>query len=269
MSESAEDALCPVCRVPAAEFATGTVLGRHTAEYFRCPRCGMVFVPDPHWLGEAYQLPIASTDVGIVSRTFETGLAVRLLLRSTRRRSTGRLLDFAGGTGMFVRFLRDSGYPFEYYDEFPANRFAVGHEARDLGSHEVVTAFEVLEHLTDPVGVCEQLLPVCKLFICTTELVPEPTPLPGEWWYYSPSTGQHVTFWTKRALGVLADRFDMHLASDGNLHVFSRRRLPPGLVQLAARPKVAALLSPWTARPTLRDEDYERALQEGCQSGQS
>jgi hypothetical protein len=227
----------------------------------------MVFIVDPSWLVEAYRSPIASTDVGIVSRTFETGLATRLLLSATRRRSTDRFLDFAGGTGMFVRFLRDSGYPFEYYDEFPANQFAVGDEAADLGSHHVVTAFEVLEHLTDPVKVCEGFLPSCELFICTTELLPEPAPMPGEWWYYSLATGQHVTFWTMRSLTVLAERFDMHVASAKNLHVLSRRRLPPGLVKLAARPKITSILSPWTARSTLRDADYERAMKRRQSSG--
>lgn len=260
MSGGAESLLCPVCEGDTSHFATATVLATYDADYRLCSGCGMVFVPDPHWLAEAYSSPIASTDIGLVSRTFDTGLAVRLVMTAARVPDSWRCLDFAGGTGMLVRFLRDSGYPFEYHDEYPANRFAAGYECLEIGQHEVVTAFEVLEHLADPIGTCARLLPGCELFICTTELLPDPPPGPNDWWYYTTGTGQHVTLWTERSLQALARRFEMHLSTAGSLHVLSRRRLPPGLLWFAARHRFSQLTSPWTSRPTLRDADYERAI---------
>ena len=72
-------------------------------------------------------------------------------------------------------------------------------------SDDVLTAFEVLEHLADPRSTKAEWAKAAPATIVTTCLLPDPAPKPGEWWYYSLLTGQHVIFYTPKALGILAD----------------------------------------------------------------
>ena len=92
---------------------------------------------------------------------------------------------------------------------------------------ELVTAFEVLEHLVDPVPELAEMFRRGNSVLCTTQILPATSPKPGEWWYYALYGGQHVSLFTLESLHRLAARFGRRLISDGvsvHLHYLSASR---------------------------------------------
>jgi hypothetical protein len=63
---------------------------------------------------------------------------------------------------------------------------------------------------------------ITSCLIFSTQLVPEPAPKLEDWWYYGLEHGQHIAFYTRKSLEVLAQQFGYEFATDGaQLHVFS------------------------------------------------
>jgi hypothetical protein len=222
-------AACPICGGVLAPAFEAVVLGRHRARYEHCPGCGFLRVRDPHWLGEAYSSAIAATDTGLVMRNIENARRLAsVLCFGMGERGNGRYLDAAGGHGLLTRLMRDAGFDFRWSDKYCENLLARGFEFRpEHAPCAAVTAFEVLEHVEDPVRLVAEALTLTAsdTFIFTTELYAGEPPLPGQWWYYALETGQHIAFYQERTLGTLAARLGMRLFSTPRLHVLSKRSL--------------------------------------------
>ncbi len=232
---------CRVCHTATEPFDRGQVLGRVEVIYHRCPACGLVMALDPTWLDEAYSSPIAKLDIGLLDRCQILSNVTASVLRAERLRG-GRFLDWAGGYGTLTRMMRDRGYDFSHTDPIAANIFAEGHDDPDFsgGRFDLVTAFEVLEHLTDPVDSLRTVADVTDRLLVTTQVLPEPPPRPGEWWYYTPESGQHITFYTHASLQRLARElgFDGAVTSD-LVHYFYRGRTRVSTKALVRRPAIA------------------------------
>ena len=69
--------------------------------------------------------------------------------------------------------------------------------------YELVTAFEVFEHLAEPAKTVAQLLSISDSILFSTEPLPIPAPPIADWWYYGPEHGQHIAFFTRVALQSL------------------------------------------------------------------
>lgn len=217
----------------------------------------MVFAVEPTWLEAAYATAIASTDIGLASRCVRLADAVPRVLRAFAG-DAKTFVDYGAGTGLFVRLMRDRGYPFEYYDRYGPNLFARGFESSDIncGLHDVVTAFEVLEHLVHPVEDLGALCGNAQVLIATTELLPVPQPQPTDWWYYSLATGQHVTFYTEQSIDVLGRRLGLkHRATAGTLHVLSKKRIPSALLRALTSQRINGVWMGFGRRPSLLAAD--------------
>lgn len=216
---------CPACGGASEVFASGQVLLRHPVTYRRCCRCGSVFLPSPTWLDEAYSSAISALDVGLLERCLQLANVTDALIAAQRLRG-GTFLDFAGGYGTLTRLMRDRGRDFRHHDPMCDNLFAAGFEGRLDTAYDLVTAYEVLEHLTDPVAELSAVAAQTDILVVTTQVLPDPPPLPGAWDYYAPRSGQHVTFWTVDGLRALARSLDFELTTAGRLvHVLHRRPL--------------------------------------------
>ena len=226
--------ICNICQAPTTEFASMLVRGKYDALLLRCSNCGFMFVHDPIWLGEAYAEPINRSDVGYVRRNLWARDKMRECIEFNLN-PDGIFLDYAGGYGLFVRLMRDAGYDFRWSDLYCQNLFVRGFEAPEplTGPFEAVTAFEVFEHLTNPTEEMKKLSVITSCLMFSTLLVPEPAPKLEDWWYYGLEHGQHIAFYTRKSLAVLAKQFGYEFATDAQskpdlqLHVFSRKQISP------------------------------------------
>jgi hypothetical protein len=248
---------CKLCGSATEPFGELTVLGRYRAHYGRCTMCGYVAVERPEWLEEAYaDHAIAALDTGIVMRNLWLADAVDALLR-WRFRNVRTALDYGAGTGLFVRLLRDRGHDFRWADPHCENLFALGFEVDETAELDLVTCFEVAEHLTDPLPTFRQLTERAPVLIFSTELLPARANRPGEWHYYAPETGQHVGFFTEASLRGMANKLGRHFASDGRmLHAFTREPLNPRWLRAVSKQRRARrMLKLLRKRPPLTWRD--------------
>lgn len=249
---------CKICSADTVKFGESIILGRHRAEYDQCTRCNFISVRQPHWLPEAYSSAITSSDLGTVSRTDQNSLKTKAVIDVLFNHGT-RFLDYGAGYGMFVRRMRDLGYNFHAFDLHCKNLFSGQFQIADLQGEtfDLITAFEVFEHLEDPADVFNRLLAQGDHLLISTELLPTPTPALGQWWYYGPEHGQHISFYTKAALNFVAKMHQRHLYSNGhNLHLFSRGKISQRLFQNVTRNRVSQLLGLWQRRKSLLEDDF-------------
>lgn len=125
------------------------------------------------------------------------------------------ILDYGCGPGLLVEQLKDLGFSAVGYDRYqPA--FAV----RPQGKFDVVTCFEVMEHINDIRATIDDILAFVApggLLILGTFLADRPMQV--DWWYCSPRSG-HISFWTFPSLSIAFHRRKMNVASDGKMFHF-------------------------------------------------
>lgn len=228
-SDPAAKPLCAVCSTPMGHYADGRVLEKYDVAYLRCPSCRMISLPDPHWLDEAYERAIYTGDTGLLRRCRILTTVTSAVIRAEGI-GKGTFLDWAGGYGTLTRMMRDRGFEFLHTDAYCDNIFAQGFEGDPAdGRYDLVTAYEVMEHLADPYAELEKLARTTDRILFTTELQPDDAPQLGDWWYFLPESGQHITFHTERSLGILAERLGYQLLSNGDqYHLFHRGPVRPG-----------------------------------------
>jgi hypothetical protein len=238
-------------------------MGKHVASYRSCGNCGFIFASDPYWLPEAYSSAITCTDIGTVSRTESCSLATKAVI-DLFYHSAASFLDYGAGYGMFVRRMRDLGYNFLAYDTHCRNVFA---EEFALGSldgnqFDLTTAFEVLEHLENPMEVIGEIFAHSDNFLATTEIVPNPVPRLDEWWYFAPEHGQHISFYARKTLSIIAEKSKRFFYSNANLHLFSIKPINEFIFQRATRTRTAQWLGLWRRRKSLLEEDFHKRMKE-------
>jgi Methyltransferase domain len=251
---------CKACLVATEPFRRAIVLGKHDVQYFLCTQCGFVQTEEPFWLDEAYDRAITASDVGLLGRNIYTAKVTIAMIRAFFDGS-GRFLDYGGGYGAMVRLMRDAGFDFYRNDPLCENLFAQGFDADLDGGqrYELVTAFEVLEHLVNPFDELTTMARLADHIFVSTNLLPPGPPEPGQWWYYGLEHGQHVCLYTVKALGCIAERLGRRLYTNGvNLHLLTTRRLPSQALRLVTSRTGSTLLRALTRRQSLIPADYHR-----------
>jgi hypothetical protein len=234
------ESACRVCGLSSPFVFAQPLLGRDVS-YYDCTHCGYVQTQTPDWLEEAYEDAINCLDTGIMWRNQRNAARVILTLASLRR-IEGRVLDYAGGYGILVRLLRDAGVEAHWADKYCQNLLARGFEA-DGQPYELVTAFEVFEHLEHPLQELQEMLERAPSVLISTELVTTTTTPTPDWWYYGPEHGQHIGFFRASTLAYLAERLGCNYKTDArSLHLFSRRTIPWSWLALQGMPRLATFM---------------------------
>lgn len=223
---------CAVCNSEMKFSFSETILGKYDVSYFHCRDCGFLRTEDPYWLDEAYAKAISAADTGLLQRNLAISakLAVILYLCFDARST---FVDVAGGYGTLTRLMRDIGFDFYWEDKYCENLLAIGFEADKAGpSIRALTAFEVLEHVPDPLDFVSGLMRrfgTGNVIFCT-EAYRGPSPPDKGWWYYAFRTGQHIAFYRKETLRKIAQRLNLNFFSARGIHVLSERVLPNQLL---------------------------------------
>jgi len=261
--------LCPVCQAKPVRSHEQIFMAKYRVVFHQCPGCGLLRSQPPTWLDAAYSNAIAQTDVGLLSRNIEIARLLKVLF-AFRLGAEERILDYAGGYGLLVRLLRDAGYAAHWYDQYCKNIFATGYEASPDSHFPVITLIEVLEHIHDPVAFLDTIMATCRprMLIISTLTYAGTPPAPGTWDYYSPETGQHITFYTEQTLDLLAQRYGLVSQRLGMIRVFAAPGSVPGWMRFFAHRRMIPL---WKLgckrRQSLLMQDYAAARKSTMDGG--
>ncbi|MCL6435411.1 MAG: class I SAM-dependent methyltransferase [Leptolyngbyaceae cyanobacterium HOT.MB2.61] len=269
---------CKICQSYSSKFGSARVLGRYIVDYFQCSECGLVQTEEPYWLEEAYLEAITPTDVGLVFRNqLSSAIASNVIFNMFDHEKI--FLDYGGGCGLLVRLMRDLGYDFYWHDKYCKNLFAQGFEADAIShpNYELVTAFEVFEHLVNPIDEIASILESSQNILFSTTLLPSENPKPGEWSYYALHEGQHIVIYTIQALRMIANRFQLRLYSNGStVHLLTAKEVDPAMfeqlvsVQRLDQRKASLLESDYykTVDALLRRQEQMSFSNTGCKINQ-
>jgi SAM-dependent methyltransferase len=221
---------CPVCR----SLRVAPLFTKEDVAYWNCPDCRFRFAtPDrnpnlSNTLDEyedAYLQYLAPDPAD--SANFD---ALYRWMASVTPLEGKRLLDVGAGSGKFVRYMRQRGVDAHGIEPSRAlfERFLAGEEAFMCASLDknrvaggpfpVVTAFDVIEHVLDPVAflrrVVSTLCPDGVLFLSTPDVESLAARLFGRrWHFYYP---YHLSYFGMRTLSRTAASAGLRLEKSGH-----------------------------------------------------
>lgn len=224
-----KSAICKICGNQPQYIFNAYVLKAYDVEYFRCQYCDFIQTENPFWLEKAYSKAISNLDIGLVHRNIAFSDLIEDTLNTYWGREKG-FLDYGGGYGLFVRLMRDKGFHFYRQDSYCENLFAAGFDFEELQEKAageaskrfgLITAFEVFEHLVEPMVELENMFAIADSVLFSTHLQPRKAiNSVDDWWYFIPDTGQHIAFYSDQTLSYIAEYFEKNLYTNGsNLHL--------------------------------------------------
>jgi 2-polyprenyl-6-hydroxyphenyl methylase/3-demethylubiquinone-9 3-methyltransferase len=204
--------------------------------YRRCGDCGFLFTDAfDDWSPEDFAQAIYNDGYSAVDPDYDTvrPQANAQMILKTFANLAGRLaaLDYGGGNGVLAGELRKAGFTVaETYDPFtPA------HSVRPERRYNLVTCFEAMEHMPDPVtGAADiaSFLDDDGVIVFSTVTQPDVFDVVGmRWWYIGPRNG-HISLHTRESLRRMWAKIGLTAFSlSASLHVAYRK--PPSFVQFA------------------------------------
>jgi SAM-dependent methyltransferase len=201
-------------------------------DYALCGRCGFCFAPElVTWTLEEFEERIYNDEYVLVDPDYverrPRANAAWLASMFGERAQSIRHLDYGGGAGLLAELLRQSNWQSLSYDPFVDRDTDI----RQLGRFDLITAFEVFEHVPDVRELASNL----RALLAPNGLVLFSTVLSDghirseqklSWWYASPRNG-HISLFSRDSLAILArdNGFLLGSFSEG-FHVFFTK-VPP------------------------------------------
>jgi SAM-dependent methyltransferase len=212
--------------------------------YALCGTCGFCYAPEiAAWPLKEFEDRIYNADYAAVDPDYRE---VRPRTNAAMLRATfgepGRAirhLDYGGGSGLLAATLRESGWQSASYDPF------VDRDTRidTLGRFDLITAFEVFEHVPDVSRLMETLQALLAPggMVIFSTLLSDGHLYPKQritWSYVAPRNG-HISLYSRTSLAVLGRRYGWNFASFSELlHVFFTTP-PPWASQMLRTPPQA------------------------------
>jgi SAM-dependent methyltransferase len=244
---SAAPALCKICSGVAQLYG---VIDFHKGHdrlplsgipiyYRRCAACDFLFTDAfDCWSDEQFKTHVYNDDYLEFDPDYKgprplsnADVVARLW---AKHKAETRVLDFGGGNDLFCERLRSYGFPVAVtYDPMVPT-----HALRPDGKFDLVTCFETLEHVPNPLATVALIVECVAepgLILYSTVIQPPDFSNQGlAWWYVAPRNG-HISLFSKRALSVLWGRHGYKTFSfNDNIHL-AFRTLPAFLAHLQGR----------------------------------
>lgn len=194
--------------------------------YVSCPACEFIFAPEfSNWTDEDFSSKIYNasyididpdypeirpqTNYGLLQRFFG-GVCEQI-----------NHLDYGGGSGKLSEMLSSNGWNSSTYDPFPVR----DQEVPSLDNFNLITAFEVFEHVPNPIFLMENIKQLIQndgmIFFST--LINDNNIKSNQrldWWYASPRNG-HISLYSSKSLKLLGEKYGFNFASLGvGYHVY-------------------------------------------------
>lgn len=251
--------ICKVCGNKSSLLFNTKVLHKYDVDYFKCTNCQFIQTENTHWLSESYSNAITNLDIGLVYRNILFSKIVNNIIFWFFNKK-GKFVDYGGGYGMFVRIMRDMGFDFYRQDKYCDNLFAVHFDVEDVAfqKYEMLTAFEVFEHLEDPIGELEKMMQYSDNILFSTELQPNDISTPEDWRYFIPTTGQHIALHSHKSLNILASKYGFNYYNRKSMHLFTRKKLNHLIFKILSIGEFASFFNLIFKRNSLLMSDYEK-----------
>jgi Methyltransferase domain len=202
---------CRLCGGPARHVFDHCILGRHQVPYFECTACGSIQTERPYWLEEAYAIEGVHIDIGQAARVLQTWLRLCLLLDRICFDRSALCIDYGSSAGLLARLMRDVGYDYRVYDRYDVGKYANYFQIDALAGLQpgLISAFEVFEHFPEPRESLGEILSLKPALVAFSTVFYEGQG--RDWGYLVPCCGQHVFFYTQRAIERFADDYGYEL----------------------------------------------------------
>lgn len=234
-----QDLFCPVCQGVSSlldvvdfnkscEEGNGNFLplAGYPVYYAICTHCGFCFTPElMQWKLEQFEQDIYNADYIKVDPDYlqnrPKANAETLISAFGDRTHLFSHLDYGGGNGLLSQYLREAQFSSSSYDPFVNPETAID----TLGSFDLITAFEVFEHVPDVQHLMRNLvkLRASNGLVLFSTLLSDGNIHPKQrlgWWYASPRNG-HISLFSRHSLFILAERYGLKFGSFAeDLHVF-------------------------------------------------
>lgn len=230
---------CPVCSGvcslldvvdfnKSCEEANGKFLGLSgiPVYYALCEKCGFCFTPElMNWSQERFEKMIYNDDYVLVDPDYiqkrPRAIASNLISTFGDKAHSIKHLDFGGGRGLLAQILKTANWQSVSYDPFVDRSISI----EQLGKYDLITAFEVFEHVSDVNKLMSSLRTLLAPdgIILFTTLFSDGQIQRNQrisWWYASPRNG-HISLFSRASLKALAQKYGFNAGtfSEG-LHVF-------------------------------------------------
>jgi hypothetical protein len=193
---------CRLCGATAQYRFSLQVLHKHKVAYLECESCHSLQTERPYWTAEAYVSNLAILDTGAAQRNIANLAATYIVARVLRLND---VLDFGGGDGLLCRLLRDYEINCFVNDKYAAATYARAFADPNFIRPGILLAFEVFEHFENPQVDLQILFKTNPdVLITSTGIF---TGQNATWWYLTPESGQHLFFYSKNALEMIARRY--------------------------------------------------------------
>ncbi len=213
--EESQACTCRLCNGPLQFKFCSIVLNKYEIEYFECENCCSLQTQVPYWLEEAYGRSLSDLDTGAAQRNLQN-LAASFIV--SKLFGLNNVIDFGGGDGLLCRLLRDYNINCFVNDKFATPAYAQGFTQPDFSEPDLLLAFEVLEHFAFPLNDLNDIFKLKpKVLLVSTSIY---TNEGIDWWYLTTESGQHIFFYSQRAIRFIAERYGYDFLISGGYILF-------------------------------------------------